>query len=1652
MGSAGWRKGAVMGVVGVVAAVVAAVMAPVEGVIDRGSLMGAIAKDVLRAAELHEVLRDVARQVVEDKEMSRRVLGGDLTAVDTLLSGLALSLPVNSLAGSEVLIQPAQCQEILGLQACVDLTIFFPDPTGVLIGTPEAVCEGFSIQDAGVRALYTGLTRTYVDEADEADIQAIEEFNSTEAFLAFAIDKETIMFDLLVYGLAFECDLPIIAIPSSLEPDFDRVENVAQNTPPGNLNFNLIDADLNITSIYYAGPRDTTQPSAGEPFAFGPYLADNATLGDGLQNCTKELGPGRVILNNIEFLVTGLGAVEVCIGPLCIEIEDLNPALTDVLNDENDPNSALARDPVAETLCSLGVDIMVLLNDLIVNNTLSEEQEFVLRPEGNPLVVEEALVLEEALSPPEVVELVDIRDNVVVDFAGLFPGDDDGMDFIGGASLTSISELVCFALNITFNEEEDPILDILDYFLDTDLAEKGRADRLEVFQLAEDLLGEEFVKASEGFNFVIPLEFISGTPAFEFDVTVRRVVLSTNPRPDIPASSNRMWLDRIRALGAQTLKLPALRVGDVVAEVFLEIGIEFFGGVTILEPGFDNTDALNQAVSTLQPVTIPKSRGTFSTELFWDDFFFETAALIAVDEAAARTINIGSLLDNIFDCLLSIFYEMPRLTTMKFNAEAINSLTTRSPQLDTLLFLLTELLDDLVLPLFQGFVPGLAEELLSDSVVDTDLIDPTTCPIEPNLGSQDLFELKGPLLRDIQDLVTEDLVQTVLDLLFPKGEGDSVDFNQLVSSPIEILNFSNLPSSDGLNITLEFILSQVEAKGISPGTFTRFDLFNVSESNLQYMTNGLGIGTPADKVYLGVVIELNTYADREFRRRDLAQAQPAVENSVATAEAWWEDLNDDVDERDAEVARDLQLFTRSPTPAPQPTPYPTNFPTQAPTFPMPTEAPTTTPPTRPPTTLPPVPFGAGEQRNKLRLNVEFNNVEGQLDALIKMLDYDVRSTNVAEVLSFDCWMAKLKPYGGPTAIAVILNDASMRLDCIECTNDILFQLQGRFNNPQASVEFFNVLNDILSLAAEVLLNFFNEEQWDFTVNNFNRTCQGLSALPQEADILEFKEDLTETYAFMGAMVVTLGAVGGMACACLPGTHDRKRAKPLFEGETKGKAIDFLEQVDNKDHLADELEHTELFNHPSVPVFWRVMVPTLLLINLGLFVIGHIFPAVNVSILAEIAGVPIELEDFQSISVIESARALLNSGGILLAILIIGLSIMWPYIKIIGMSIGWFMPTRVIGFHKRGALIKRLDQLGKWSLIELYFLVFIIVAFQLEVGSPENAFLPTNFYYLELQINPQFSIYAFCTALVVSLFTSNVIGWYHEKIEKQIVNVLRVEQQQDDFLIAIHEFMFPVEGGRVSQGMGKRAWFTLVSGAVLSVMLLLVGASLPVFSSEIAGLARLVLELQGKPNVEEFSLFYFFSIIFSGDDGFGQLYLGVFFFLTVLVIPIFQLFMILYMLLGRFSLEGAIWAYDINQLLCAWCCTEVFIVGVGVTVLEVGQISGGIVGGACDFLQPIMANQLEPIDLVNDLDVQATCFQIFGDLLIGAYITFVAIILSNIVHYFTTVTFNKFVIARVQFPNLPPDDKRCTTNALNKCLVKAGCVETSPAMVAQQVAF
>jgi len=159
---------------------------------------------------------------------------------------------------------------------------------------------------------------------------------------------------------------------------------------------------------------------------------------------------------------------------------------------------------------------------------------------------------------------------------------------------------------------------------------------------------------------------------------------------------------------------------------------------------------------------------------------------------------------------------------------------------------------------------------------------------------------------------------------------------------------------------------------------------------------------------------------------------------------------------------------------------------------------------------------------------------------------------------------------------------------------------------------------------------------------------------------------------------------------------------------------------------------------------------------------------TVEVTIQIAGdttVPIPILPF---TLAGSINDMWNAGTRPLAFIIAIASGGWPYIKQILLLFAWFAPATILTPKVRGTLLEVLDILGKWSLIDIYVLVMLMVAFRFYLSSSmvENlSIIPADALTVTVVVTPGWGIFGFLFGAMGSLVVNHIMTWWHRKCQR-----------------------------------------------------------------------------------------------------------------------------------------------------------------------------------------------------------------------------------------------------------------------------------------------
>ena len=252
--------------------------------------------------------------------------------------------------------------------------------------------------------------------------------------------------------------------------------------------------------------------------------------------------------------------------------------------------------------------------------------------------------------------------------------------------------------------------------------------------------------------------------------------------------------------------------------------------------------------------------------------------------------------------------------------------------------------------------------------------------------------------------------------------------------------------------------------------------------------------------------------------------------------------------------------------------------------------------------------------------------------------------------------------------------------------------------------------------------------------------------------------------------------------------------------------------------------------------------------------------------------------------------------------------------------------------------------------------------------------------------------------------------------------------------------YPLPNASISKFKALVVWLMGVGAAVLVVA----GACIPSFLTSINGVAGVAFELI-TAEAERSKLYSVLGVVRllvdQGLDGgaggpggvgsvWGMIFLAAIFVICALLVPVVQSILLAYIWAAPLTCCRLRTLLATNEVLSAWQYLEVYVVGIVVLLLQIGQVSRFMVGGACNQLQPTF-DLLVRLDLLNADDNE--CFYLGASIENGCYLLIAASLLLGLCNRVVCNRARSCVCARQARASLAS----ATSKQANECAVVTG---------------
>ena len=404
--------------------------------------------------------------------------------------------------------------------------------------------------------------------------------------------------------------------------------------------------------------------------------------------------------------------------------------------------------------------------------------------------------------------------------------------------------------------------------------------------------------------------------------------------------------------------------------------------------------------------------------------------------------------------------------------------------------------------------------------------------------------------------------------------------------------------------------------------------------------------------------------------------------------------------------------------------------------------------------------------------------------------------------------------------------------------------------------------------------------------------------------------------------------------------------------------------------------SSLFFNEKIPIGVRIALPILTLFTAALFLSSNTSHAASVvpMIYPRKGEDPIELGSLFDFGLGNTITDMWKAGVYPLSILVAILSGAWPYIKILLILVTWFCPKNILPVKKREWVLILLDAFGKWSMLDSFMMVMMVVGFRFNIDFPTTSDAIENPTSVTIAVKAVYGMSSFCVATVVSLILSHVAIHFHRSAENPKPNA-KNEDVRVSVMTAYKEM-----NGETKQG--KVFFYGIPIGLLITFVFVIVGLFVPSFKfvfKGAAGSALNLLRIASENSYSTFSLAVAFPSQSTPDTAVTIFLVELVFVVTVIVFPIIHLIALSVLWGAPIKRKYQRSLYVFVEIMNAWASIEVFVVTLLVSLLEIEQFAGFMVEDTCKAINPIIETYLSGV-----LEDSSSCFSVIATLESGVF--------------------------------------------------------------------
>ena len=421
--------------------------------------------------------------------------------------------------------------------------------------------------------------------------------------------------------------------------------------------------------------------------------------------------------------------------------------------------------------------------------------------------------------------------------------------------------------------------------------------------------------------------------------------------------------------------------------------------------------------------------------------------------------------------------------------------------------------------------------------------------------------------------------------------------------------------------------------------------------------------------------------------------------------------------------------------------------------------------------------------NRFEFSISLTNLGLQALLKAKLKEKSFMEFPFQDIVNINCWISTfpsrdLNEYGvadeseeiyaGIDDIKILLDQSTVEVKCLECESAELQYYAEMFTG--ASFLYFTQS----FITSGIIQNIV-----DKTMYKAVRKCPHSSLYDPNLSTTEFapfeapESGFSSAGTFQTLFAFFTTFVTLTFCAGYSVKHTTKR-----------RYINWLNSLPHEEvvvlyhkHMQEKQENTRLTKITTsmvkckeIPVVFRLAIPVIVVLNVGLFLSGHLNLGASLDINFFFADQPFKIEKLYTFAILQLVGDMWKWASKAFAALVFICSVVWPYSKQLITLVLWITPPSYISVLTRGKIYRILDFLAKWSMIDIFIIVIALVSFRVKLKSTPN--FPDGYFGVDMMMVPLWGLYSNALAQIVSQLSSHVIIYYQDKITEKALLTIR----------------------------------------------------------------------------------------------------------------------------------------------------------------------------------------------------------------------------------------------------------------------------------------